>query len=134
MGKQGIGNQGATCNYPLKEERGSTLHREFVGMVFALAIGQVAIEGAPIANSDLSFVECLPAYAHLALATLVIATSWVGWGRSRQSESDVKSAFSRDFLELLVDLWLVMVYFFITKGVDANTNGTPIVITASLEK
>jgi hypothetical protein len=118
---------------PVTEERGSTLHREFVGMVFALAIAEVAVEGAPIANSDQSLLECLPAYSHLALAALVIAMSWVGWGRSKHSESNIKSVFSRDFVELLLDLWLVVVYFFIASGVDADTTVDPIAIDPSLK-
>jgi hypothetical protein len=132
MGKQGSSGQNVTCNYSATEDRGRTLHREFVGMVFALAIAQVATEGAPIANVSFSW-GIFPAFTHLALATLVITTSWVGWGRSEHSESNIKSVFAWDFVELLVDLWLVSIYFFIVKGVEISVTGKDVAVNPSLE-
>src|SRR5688572_21045858 len=63
--------------------RGQTLHREFVGMLFALAIAEVAVRSGEIVNSDLSALTKAPALSHLLLAAMVIATSWVGWGWSK---------------------------------------------------
>lgn len=63
------------------QDRGITLHREFVGMLFALAIAEVAVRSSDIVNSDLDGWAKAPAITHLILATMVIATSWVGWGR-----------------------------------------------------
>src|SRR5436190_18185099 len=88
-------------------ERGKALHREFVGMLFALAVAQVAVEAAVIVNSAAPTPTKAPALMHLILALLVIATSWVGWGRSDYSLSPVKSVFSGHFVELLIDVWLV---------------------------
>ena len=99
-------------------ERGKELHREFVGMLFALAIAQVAVEAATIVNSQLSSAAKAPALFHLLLAVLVIATSWVGWGRSAYSLSAVRSAFTFDFVELLLDVWLVCIYFFLVHGAE----------------
>lgn len=101
-----------------EKELGRTLHREFVGMLFALAIAEVAVQAARVANSGVPFKSCLPAYSHLFLAAMIIATSWVGWGWSKHSLSNVRHVFTCDFFELLVDLWLVAVYFFIVKGVE----------------
>lgn len=107
-------------------EHGRTLHREFVGMLFALAIAEVAIRSGVVVNSSLAISHKLPALTHLLLAAAVIATSWVGWGRSGYSLSAIRSVFSKDFVELLIDVWLVGVYFFIVQGVETVliTNGT----------
>jgi hypothetical protein len=104
---------------------GRELHREFVGMLFALAIAEVAVEAANLVNSGLPFDVALPGYSHLFLSAIVIASSWVGWGWSDHSLSDVKNVFNKDFVELLLDLWLVILYFFIVKGAElpVETNG-----------
>lgn len=100
------------------EKRGKELHREFVGMLFALATAELAIQTATVVNSGLDWRECLPAYFHLALGFAVVATSWVGWGCSKSSLSNINSVFSGDFIELALDVWLVAVYFFVAKGVE----------------
>ncbi len=104
-------------------ERGRELHREFVGMLFALAIAEVAIQGATLVNGKLSLSECAPSYSHLILATAIITTSWVGWGWSKHSLSNIRHIFTCDYCELLVDLWLVAVYFFIVKSVELPSDG-----------
>lgn len=100
------------------DKNGRELHREFVGMLFALAIAEVAIRSAEVVNNGLSFWTKAPALSHLILAGMVIATSWVGWGRSRYSQSDVIHPFTKDFVELLLDVWLVVIYFFIVYGTE----------------
>ncbi len=91
-------------------------------MLFALAIAEVAVQGASVVNSGVAFKTCLPAYSHLLLAASIISTSWVGWGRSKQSLSDVRSVFSLHFVELVLDLALVAAYFVIAKGVEFSNN------------
>lgn len=98
--------------------RGQTLHREFVGMLFALAIAEVAVRSGEIVNSDLDGWTKAPALTHLVLAAMVIATSWVGWGWSKHSLSNVRHVFTKDFVELALDVWLVGVYFFIVQGAE----------------
>lgn len=110
----------ATKNDDRQEERGKELHREFVGMLFALAIAEVAVQASTVVNAGIVFSDALPAYSHLVLAATVIATSWVGWGWSKSGLSRIKTVFSRDFGELLLDVWLVAVYFFIAKGVELS--------------
>ncbi len=100
------------------EADGRQLHREFVGMLFALAIAEVAVEGSKVVHSDVALPNTLPSYTHLFLAAAVIATSWVGWGRSAVGLSNTRHVFTTDFLELGIDVWLVIAYFFIVTGVE----------------
>jgi hypothetical protein len=95
------------------------LRHEFVGMMFALAIGEVGVQTAVLVQAK-NWVHFLPAYSHLMLATVVIAASWVGWTLSPApgARQDVLSIFDRDFLVLLVDVFLVVVYFILVKTVD----------------
>jgi hypothetical protein len=102
-----------------KDESSTQLHLIFVEMLFALAIGQVAIDVGSLVTLQIQggtgIVTSLPVYFHLLLATMVIATSWVGWRNSRFSGSQMKNVFSLDFLELLVDVLLVIFYFLLVR-------------------
>lgn len=101
----------------------TTLHFDFVGMLFALAIGQVAVEVGNLVTSQTAnsktLVEFLPAYGHLFLATIIIAASWVGWGSSGSSRSPINSIISWDFIELLIDVFLVVCYFVVVRSVES---------------
>ena len=115
------------------DSHGEVLHREFVGMLFALAIAEVAIEGAGVVNSGVVASVAFPAYSHLFLAIMVIAASWVGWGWSDHSLSNVRNVFTNDFIELLLDVWLVILYFFIVRGAELPVlvNGQQTIIPSS---
>jgi hypothetical protein len=64
-----------------RQSDGRQLHREFVGMLFALAIAAGAEELIDVFRSGVAWRwQTLPSYFHLFLATMVIATSWVGLG------------------------------------------------------
>lgn len=98
----------------------SSLHIDFIGMLFALAVARVAERSADLVSKTENpeqFVALLPSFAHLLLATLLIATSWVGWGVGTFSTSRIEKVFSREFLELLIDVWLVVCYFIVAQGV-----------------
>src|SRR5205823_1636231 len=61
--------------------------------------------------------------AHLFVALLLIACSWVGW---RQSVSPgitqkVTGVFRRSFVGLLLDVILVVLYFIIVQRAEINT-------------
>ena len=101
------------------EQSGRQLHREFVGMLFALAIAEVAVQASGYSGVDLH--DSMVAYSHLVLAAMTIAASWVGWGHSSYGLSDIRSLFSKDFVLLAVDLWLVVLYFFLARGVEPLT-------------
>lgn len=98
------------------------LHLTFVEMLFALAIGQVAIDVSKLIDyqlmSNQTFLAVIPAYSHLLLAAVVISTSWVGWRISVYSGSNIKSVFSLDYVELLIDVILVIMYFALARAVE----------------
>ncbi|MFZ0771228.1 MAG: hypothetical protein WCA49_13090 [Candidatus Sulfotelmatobacter sp.] len=100
------------------------LRHEFVGMMFAVAIGEVGLQTASLVRAG-HLVHFLPAYFHLLLSTILIATSWVGWtlSQTRGGQRDVDSIFQREFLELLFDVALVILYFILVKQVDFVEEG-----------
>lgn len=110
-------------------DRSSTqLHLTFIEMLFALAIGEVAIDVGSLVSlrieGSVDIASTLPAYSHLLLATMVIAASWVGWRNSEFSGSKIKSVFSLDFLELLVDVFLVICYFLLVRLAEIPTSSS----------
>jgi hypothetical protein len=94
----------------------------FVEMLFALAIAEVAIASSHIVSIERSLVLKAPAIAHLLLATLLIATSWLGWSvsRSRNKKSELDSPFSMDFIGLLLDVLLVVIYFILVRQAEIS--------------
>jgi len=109
--------------------RGESLHQDFVGMLFALATAEVAIQTFNVYKFSSDLRNGLPAYFHLALAFLVIVASWVGWGRSEHGRSRIESVFSLDFLELTLDVFLVTLYFLLVKSVDIDDGQKKIVLS-----
>lgn len=110
-----------------------TLRHEFVAMMFAVAIGEVGVQTASLVQAD-HWVHFLPAYSHLFLATMVITASWVGWTRSPSpgAREDVASVVGREFVVLLLDVFLVVVYFILVKSVDIK-EGQPLKLNASAQ-
>jgi hypothetical protein len=101
-------------------EKKENLRFEFVEMLFALAIGQVAIELGDLIFNNFGFVSFPHVYSHLFLATFLISLSWVGWQKS-QSHGNIlliNSIYSVQFFILLIDLFLVMCYFIIVRGAE----------------
>jgi hypothetical protein len=78
------------------------LREGFVAMLFALAIAQVAINAAAVFAVSAALESKLAASAHLIVALLLIACSWVGWRQSRSPG-------------LLLDVLLVVLYFIIVQ-------------------
>jgi hypothetical protein len=97
------------------------LRHEFVGMMFAVAIGEVGVQTAILVQAG-NWVHFLPAYSHLFLTAILIAASWVGWTLSPSpgAREDVRSVFHLGFLVLLLDVFLVIVYFILAKTVDIS--------------
>ena len=95
------------------------LRHEFVGMMFAVAIGEVGLQTAALVQAG-HLLAFLPAYSHLLLATVVIATSWVGWtlSQAQGARIDVAGIFELEFLVLLLDVVLVIIYFILVRSVD----------------
>ena len=92
------------------------LRREFVGIMFALAVGEVGLQTAALVQAG-NPIRHLPAYSHLFLALFVIAASWVGWSRTR-AQTDVNELFEWAFLVLLLDTAMVVTYFILVRTVD----------------
>ena len=92
------------------------LHFTFVELLFSLAVAEIAQRFAVVIDrAEGNFLETKywPCYSHLFLALIVIITSWIGWGKSKASHRNSKfaSVFRLDFVELLIDVVLVIVYF-----------------------
>jgi len=101
------------------------LRHEFVGMMFAITIGEVGLQVAALVHAG-HLVHYLPAYTHLFLATVMIATSWVGWSASMApgARLDVTAIFQWEFVVLLLDVALVITYFILVRTVEFGKEGT----------
>jgi hypothetical protein len=105
--------------HPAVSRQDPKLRHEFVGMMFAVAIGEVGVQTAILVQAH-DWLHFLPAYSHLLLATIVIGASWVGWTLSPSpgARQDVHGVLQLEFLVLLLDVLLVIVYFILVKSVD----------------
>lgn len=108
------------------------LRYTFVEMLFALAVGQIAIHTADFLSVETSPMQLLPAAMHLVVSLLVIGTSWIGWRQSMSPgmKQQIQSIFSRRAIGLLLDVLLVILYFILVRSVelqqkDGNTILTP---------
>jgi len=110
---------------PLPTEVDPKLRHEFVGMMFAVAIGEVGLQVAALVKQSNSLHDHFSSYTHLLLATTLIAASWVGWTRSvaPRARQDVTGIFQIPFLVLLVDVVLVICYFVVARSVELPTPG-----------
>lgn len=108
-----------------KVESDSGLHFGLIEMAFALAIGEVAMKLGTYLDSiqyDVREMRAdhFPFLTHLLLATLLIACSWIGWGKQfRHGGPPITSVFEWQFLELLIDLALVILYFVFIHAASA---------------
>ncbi len=100
------------------------LRHEFIAMVFAVAVGEVGIELASLFKLR-NFVHFLPGYAHLVLATFLIAASFVGWSKSPSpgAQRNVRKVLEWEFVLLLLDMALVIIYFLLVRSVDFEKAG-----------
>lgn len=109
----------ATAAAAAHRESGPELRREFVGIMFALAVGEVGLQTAALVQAG-NTIQYLPAYSHLFLALFVIAASWVGWSRTQvaSAKKDVHELFEWAFVVLLLDTAMVITYFILVRTVD----------------
>ncbi len=90
----------------------------FVQMLFVLAVGEIARRTVMLLDGA-RLVHVLPGLAHLLLALIVVATSWVGWANSPvNKEWSVTRTFSLKFVVLLTDVVLVILYFLLISRVE----------------
>ncbi len=108
------------------------LREAFVEMLFALAVSEIAIHAAEIVSASGSVNQKIPAGMHLTVGLILIATSWVGWRRSVSPgmRERVNSCFSIPFLGLLLDVFLVILYFIIVKLVEIEQKDGRVILTA----
>ena len=108
------------------------LRHEFVGMMFALTIGEIGLQTAALVQAG-HWIHFLPAYAHLFLGTFVVAASWVGWSRSVApgARQDVLGMFEWAFVVLLLDMAMVVTYFILVRTVDFTPEGHQRIDSAS---
>jgi hypothetical protein len=94
------------------------LREAFVEMLFALAVAQIAINAAVGVAMSVDVSQKLPGFAHLLLALLLIACSWMGWRQSRSPgmKERITSVFGLTFLGLLLDVLLVVLYFIVVQA------------------
>lgn len=108
------------------------LHFGFIDFLFSLSVAQVAVKFAELVSDaeklDLSFLDArfFPAYSHLALALILITTSWIGWNKSKSSHRGTVfgSVWSLDFCELIIDVLLVIIYYVLVEHTDSISSGT----------
>jgi hypothetical protein len=118
MEEEAAAEEGETMTPPHQED---VLRFSFVEMLFALALGQVAIHVADVVGITAPWQDKAPAIAHLWVSFVLIAASWVGWrqsGSPGMKESKVEFLFSRPFFGLLLDVLLVIFYFIIVRHVE----------------
>jgi hypothetical protein len=113
------GSDSTTAEAVANPGNGPELRREFVGIMFALAVGEVGLQTAALVQAG-NTTRYLPAYSHLFLALFVIAASWVGWSRTKvvSARKDVHELFEWAFVVLLLDTAMVVTYFILVRTVD----------------
>ncbi len=114
------------------------LRHTLVSMLFALVIAEVAIQASNVLTvagdrwgeiEIARLFESAPArdiwllvapMSHLLLVMILICMSWVGWSRSiyRSDTRDVTKIYSINFLLLLIELALVVLYFVLARSVE----------------
>lgn len=108
----------------------------FVQLLFSLTAAEIARQTGELYLHGPGWREALPAYAHLALATAVVITSWVGWSASPASSRRrlrVDSVFGWPMLVLLTDVALVVLYFILVRGAEIPKSGEHLVPSAENE-
>jgi len=116
------------------------LHRTFIAMLFAFVAAVVAQQIAEhlivatnnwkLGDSPDAMYERLKgdglylvaAFSHSALALLMLTMSWIMWSKSQGGghRPDITSVFSVKFLIVLIEVFLVVLYFAVAKTNEAN--------------
>lgn len=116
------------------------LRRTFIAMLFALVAATIAQQisellfvvtgGWDLAASPSKMWDNLlsengmlfASLSHSFLALLLVAMSWVMWSKSQAGghKTEISSIFSKEFIILLVEVFLVVLYFAIAKTMEQN--------------
>lgn len=89
------------------------IRHQFVGMLFALTIGQIAVHVYELVSIPDLGRRGGAALAHLVLCTLLVTASWVGWSRSEAPgmQRSLQGVLTWLFVVLLLDVTVVVLYF-----------------------
>lgn len=116
------------------------LRRTFIAMLFALVAATIAQQIAELlfvvtgswnlASSPIEMWEnalfgngmLLASFSHAFLALLLVSMSWVMWSSSQAAghKTEIRSVFSKEFVILLTEVFLVILYFSIAKTMEQN--------------
>lgn len=127
----------ALLNTPVSQNE---LRRTFIAMLFALVAATIAQQisemlfvvtgGWDLAASPSKMWDNLllgngllfASFSHSCLALLLVAMSWVMWSKSQAGghKTEIASIFSKEFVILLVEVFLVVLYFAIAKTMEQN--------------
>jgi hypothetical protein len=126
------GPPGPEASTVKRDEPSPKLRHEFVGMMFAITIGEIGLQTAGVVQAG-HRIHYLPAYTHLFLAMFVVALSWVGWSRSFApgGRNDVREPFEWEFVVLLLDVSMVVTYFILVRTVDFGSEQSRRIDSAS---
>ena len=100
------------------------LRHMFVSMLFALVIGQLALESYDVFKNfrwGLDWFEpSINPVLHLLVALFLITTSWVGWSKTFDDPDypSITGLCSKGYVLLLIDVVILIVYFSLVKSVD----------------
>lgn len=111
---------------PIKQEDGGYgLRHMFVAMLFALAVGQLAVVSYEIISEYFQCEDCdsysiYPSLFHIVLALAVITTSWVDWSKTFHlfKIPPLEKVFSISYLVLIIDVVILSLYFALVQSVD----------------
>lgn len=116
------------------------LHKTFIAMLFAFVVSVVAqqiaeilivatnnwkVSDSPVGiyeKASSSFWLLMTAASHSLLALLMVSISWVMWSRSqaKSHRADLQTVFSIKFLIMMMEVFLVILYFAIAKSIEAD--------------
>jgi len=94
----------------------------FVAFLFSAAIADVGRASVKVFTH---FPFFFPAATHLAVAFVAISTSWVYWARNIGDGPQLKDIFSREYLLLVLDLLLVILYIGVAETVELPAEPMP---------
>ena len=113
------------------------LRHGFVAMLFALTAGQIAISAADLVeiwNVGAVGLDFLAPVTHLLLALVIVTTSWVGWSVVTANSEPVEHPFHFPFSVLLLDVFLVVIYFVIALEVEIDPDQKLILYPSASEE
>lgn len=126
------------CESPPRTQ--SELQKTFVAMLFAFVaatvaqqLGEilvVATKSWQLANSATEILQAarkdrwllVVASSHAILALVMVTVSWVSWSRSQATmhKRDIDSVFSQKFVIFFIEIFLVTLYFSLSKSAETD--------------